>query len=125
MASDDVTPAGFCAPPQAGFVQLMLATVRDRAVVQRLEEETADGFARWRPDAVGAYRVWLPGKRMLAVDYFTSEEEARAGERREPPPEVTEAMPRWFEQMRDVQWFDLQQHWIARSVLSAGSGWAD
>lgn len=115
MASDDIAPPDVLVDPSAGFVQMMLATVADRPGVERIEEEIDEAFKRWRPDLLGGYRVWLPGHRMLAVDYFTSESEARAGEQREPPPEVAEAMPRWLGHMADVEWFDLAQYWAARA----------
>ncbi len=44
---------------EAGFVQMMVATVADRRTAERIEEELDEPFRRWRPDAVGAYRVWL------------------------------------------------------------------
>lgn len=100
---------------EAGFVQMMLARVADRATLERIEADLDDAFRRWRPDALGGYRVWLPDGRVLAVDYFSSEEEARAGERSEPPPDVAEAFPRWMAQLSDQEWFDLPDAWIARS----------
>ena len=115
MESDDVTPPESVVDPSAGFVQMMMATVADRPGVERVEEEIDEPFKRWRPDLLGGYRVWMLGSRLLAVDYFTSEAEARAGERRQPPPEVAEAMPRWLEHMADVEWFDLAQSWVLRA----------
>lgn len=114
-ASDDVGPPEYDADPAAGFVQMMLATVADRPAVERIEHELDEAFRRWRPDSLGGYRVWLPGGKMLAVDYFTSEAEARAGESSEPPPEVADALPRWLALMGDVEWFDLRHQWVARA----------
>ena len=98
---------------QAGFVQMMLARVADRRTVERIEADLDEPFRRWRPDALGGYRVWLPDGRMLAVDYFSSEVEARAGEQSGPPPDVAEAFPKWIAQMSDQEWFDLPAPWIA------------
>jgi hypothetical protein len=83
--------------------------------VEQIESDIADAWHMWRPDMLGAYRVWLPDGRMLAVDYFTSEAEARAGEQSEPPPEVAEAFPRWLAQQADQEWFDLPEPWVARA----------
>ncbi len=99
----------------AGFVQMMLARVADRTTLARIEEDLDDAFRRWRPDALGGYRVWLPDGRMLAVDYFSSEAEARAGEQSEPPPDVAESFPKWMAQMAEQEWFDLPSPWIAVS----------
>ncbi len=52
---------------------------------------------------------------MLAVDWFSSEAEAWAGEQSEPPKEVAEAFPRWMSQMSDQEWFDFPMPWIAVS----------
>jgi hypothetical protein len=114
ITSDDVTPQDSTVYPSAGFVQMMSATVADRSSVECIEE-IDEAFKRWWPDLLGATGYGLPGQRMLAVDYFTSESEARAGEQRQPPPEVAEAMPRWLGQMGNVEWLDLAQWWVARA----------
>jgi hypothetical protein len=111
--SADVTELWKGRTTEAGFVQMMLATVADRRTVERIEEELDEAFRRWRPDAIGGYRVWLPDGRMLAVDYFSSEAEARAGEQSDPPAEVAEAFPSWMAQMSDQEWFDFTVPWIA------------
>jgi hypothetical protein len=96
----------------AQFVQMMLAVVADRDVLEEIEDGLDEASREWRPDALGGYRVWLPDGRMLAVDYFTSESEARAGEQSTPPPGVAEAFPRWTAQLSEVEWFDLRRPWI-------------
>ena len=111
--SEDVTELWKGPLGDAGFVQMMLATVADRTTVERIEEDFDDAFRRWRPDALGGYRVWLPHGRMLAVDYFSSEAKARAGEQSEPPQDVAEAFPKWMGQMSDQEWMDLPSPWIA------------
>ncbi len=111
--STDLTELWEGAVRDAGFVQMMLARVADRSTLQRIEEDLDEAFQRWRPDALGGYRIWLPDGRMLAVDYFSSEAEARAGEQSEPPPEVAEGFPKWMAQMSDQEWFDFPSPWIA------------
>ncbi len=117
--STDLTELWEGAVGHAGFVQMMLARVADRSTLRRIEEDLDDAFRRWRPDALGGYRVWLPDGRMLAVDYFSSEAEARAGEKSEPPPDVAEAFPKWMAQMSDQEWFDFPAPWIAVSSAPA------
>ena len=113
--SEDVTELWDGPSRDAGFVQMMMARVADRTTVERIEQDVAHAFRRWRPDALGGYRVWLPDGRMLAVDYFSSEAEARAGEQSEPPQDVAEAFPKWMAQMSDQEWMDLPAPWIAVS----------
>lgn len=113
FGTDDLDEVADGAAADAGFVQMMLSRVADRATLERVEAELEEGFRRWRPDFLGGYRIWLPDGRLLAVDYFSSEAEARAGENSEPPPEVAEKFPQWLAQLSDTEWFDLTDPWVA------------
>ncbi|MFP5319446.1 MAG: hypothetical protein ACLGI2_14280 [Acidimicrobiia bacterium] len=113
FGTGDVAQSGDGVAPEAGFVQMMLARVADRATLERIEAELEEGFRRWRPDFLGGYRIWLPDGRVLALDYFSSEADARAGENSEPPPEVAEKFPQWLAQLSDTEWFDLPDPWVA------------
>jgi hypothetical protein len=65
----------------AGFVQVMESTVTDRAKAEAMDSpELLDQLRKARPDLLGGLRVWLDGGRCVEVAYFTSEEDARAGE---------------------------------------------
>jgi hypothetical protein len=44
--------------------------------------------------------------------YFTSESEARAGERREPPPEARAAFQEQMSLMQDMVYYDLTDPWL-------------
>ena len=110
--SSDVTLVGAGGADDAGFVQMMRATVADRAAFEAVEEEVGPLFMRHRPDFLAGYRVWLPGGVVQAVDFFTSEAEARAGEGREPPAELQAGFGRWMAHLSDTAWFDLPDPWI-------------
>lgn len=101
--------------PSARFVQVMRAACSDRARMEGIEEEIADDFRAWRPDLLGAMRLWLPSGRVTAVDWFTSEEEARKGEQSEPPQKLQELFPQWMSLLSDQEWFDLVDPWHARA----------
>lgn len=109
--SGDVTTTHGAPTPEARFVQLMRAKVTSRAELERIEEEAGDLFAQWRPDLLGAQRAWLPGGEVVAIDFFTSLEEARVGEQSAPPPGLGELFGQWQAQLADVQWFDLPDPW--------------
>ncbi|MCA1832843.1 MAG: hypothetical protein LC750_08985, partial [Actinobacteria bacterium] len=46
------------------------------------------------------------------VIYFTSEAEARAGEKKELPPEAAEAMQNYMELAQDTTYLDLPNPWL-------------
>ena len=45
----------------------------------------------------------------VEANYFTSEEEARAGEKQEPPPELAEGFKEFTEIMKDAEYFDFTE----------------
>ena len=67
---------------RAGFVQIMEGTVPDRAKAEALEtDEMLEQLRKARPDLLGGLRVWFDGGDYIECAYFTSEEEARVGEK--------------------------------------------
>ena len=65
----------------AGFVQVMEGTVSDRAKAEALEtDEMLEQLRAARPDVIGSVRMWFGGGAFVEAVYFTSEDEARAGE---------------------------------------------
>jgi hypothetical protein len=91
--SEDVTVDLQGDPDQAGFVQVMQGRVTD---VDRVKEVMAkipsDAMAAFRPDVLGSVMIGHPDGEWTQVLYFTSEAEAREGERKEPPAEFQVAM---------------------------------
>lgn len=95
----------------AGFIQIMRGTAdRDQlhAVDAGFEEVAAD----WRPDLIGGLRVWTGPDRYTDVNYFTSEADARAGEKKEPPPELAAQASQFEALMADVEFIDLKDPWL-------------
>jgi len=65
----------------AGFVQIMEGTVKDRAKAEAFETpEMLAELQAARPDLIGAFRVWFDGGTCAEAAYFTSEADARKGE---------------------------------------------
>jgi hypothetical protein len=91
--SEDVTVDLQGDPDQAGFVQVMQGRVTDP---DRAKEIMAliptDVMAEHRPDMLGSVAIGHEGGAWTQVLYFTSEAEAREGERKEPPAELQNAM---------------------------------
>ena len=93
LDSDDVLVELAGDPQQAGFVQVMQGQVTDADRARKIMAELPpDLMAKYRPDVLGSVMIGAPNGRWVQVVYFTSEEEARAAERQEPPAEVAEAM---------------------------------
>ena len=63
----------------AGFVQVMRGTCRDRARLRELEQgfDVDRDLRARRPDLLGSVMIWHPGDEYTMVAYFTSEAEAR------------------------------------------------
>jgi hypothetical protein len=65
----------------AGFVQVMIYDVHDRKKLEELEAKVMPELMKARPDVLGQLRVW-DGSRAIDFLYFTSEAEAREGEKK-------------------------------------------
>jgi hypothetical protein len=95
----------------AGFVQIMRGTA-DRDQLHAMDAEFEKHGPSFRPDVIGGIRVWTGPDRYTDVMYFTSEADARAGEKKEPPPELAEAMGRFENLMANVEFIDLKDPWL-------------
>jgi hypothetical protein len=91
--SEDVTVDVQGDPDQAGFVQVMQGRVTDpdRAKELMAQMDSAT-MAEFRPDVLGSVSIGHDGGEWTQVLYFTSEAEAREGERKEAPPELQTVM---------------------------------
>ena len=91
--SEDVTVDLQGDPDRAGFVQIMRGRVTDAARGKELMEKmNSDDMAGVRPDVIGSVSIGHEDGAWTQVIYFTSEAEAREGERKEMPPEVQAVM---------------------------------
>lgn len=100
-------------PDQAGFVQVMQGKISDPERAKALMAQDSGERAAYRPDVLGTIVAQHEGGDYTMAVYFTSEEEARAGERKAPPPALKEQM----EQMNALmvgapRFFDLKQPWL-------------
>jgi hypothetical protein len=91
--SEDVTVDMQGDPDRAGFVQVMQGRVTDADRAKELMAKIpSDVMAAYRPDVLGSVMVGHAGGAWTQVIYFTSESDAREGERRDPPAELRDAM---------------------------------
>lgn len=79
-------------PDTAGFVQVIQGRSSDPARARELMSQNPEEWAAFRPDILGSLGAGHDGGRYTAVLYFTSEAEAREGEKKETPAELKEQM---------------------------------
>lgn len=100
-------------PAEAGFVQVMQGRSTDPERVRELMAADPTYWQAFRPDILGTVSVGHDGGEWTMAIYFTSEEAAREGEAKEPPPELAAVM----EEMESLSagepaYFDLRDPWL-------------
>jgi hypothetical protein len=97
-------------PDRAGFVQIMQGRGSDPERAKQLMAQDADKWAEFRPDVIGSVAIGQDEGAYTMVMYFTSEAEAREGERKEPPPELQAQMEEMNKlNIGEPEFFDLKQ----------------
>ncbi len=101
-------------PDAARFVQVMQGRTSDPERARQVMDDDSIDFASHRPDILGSITVQHDGDAWTMALYFTSEEEARAGEAKEPPPEM-EAMMKEMEALSigEPSYLDLKDPWLS------------
>jgi hypothetical protein len=81
-------------PDKAGFVQVMQGRVTDpkQAREAMSQEDMTDEWAAFRPDVIGTVQAFHADCTFVMAIYFTSEADAREGEKKEPPAAIKEQM---------------------------------
>lgn len=97
-------------PDQAGFVQVMQGRGSDPERAKQLMAQDADKWAEFRPDVIGSVTIGHDEGAYTMVMYFTSETEAREGERKEIPPELQAQMEEMNKlSIGEPEFFDLER----------------
>jgi hypothetical protein len=100
-------------PDDAGFVQVIQGRGSDTDRARELMSQNSSEWAAFRPDIIGSVGVGHDGGAYTTAIYFTTEEAAREGERRQPPPQLTAQMEEMNELNIGVpEFFDLKQPWL-------------
>jgi hypothetical protein len=100
-------------PDAAGFVQVMQGRGSDPERAREIMAENPDEWAAFRPDVVGSVVVGHDGGAYTMAMYFTSEEAAREGERKEPPPRLKAQMEEMNKlSIGEPEFFDLRRPWL-------------
>ena len=108
--SNDVTVDVTGDPDDAGFVQVIQGRGSDPERAKELMAQDSAEWAAFRPEILGSVGVGHDGGLYTMALYFTSEEEAREGERKEPPAHLQAQMDEMNKLTVGVpDFFDLKQ----------------
>ena len=100
-------------PSQAGFVQVMQGRSSDPDRARELMASDPTDWAAFRPEILGTLTVGHDGDAWTMAIYFTSEDAAREGERKEPPPQMLEMMKEMDAlTIGEPVFFDLKDPWL-------------
>ena len=97
---------------ESRFVQVMKGHGIDQARMREMDDVFAPHAPSFRPDVLGGIRVWTGTDSYIEVAYFTSEADAREGEKKEPPAELAGQMGDFEELMANVEFVDLTDPWL-------------
>lgn len=106
--STDVTTFLDGGSDDAGFVQVIQGTAKDRAKLEQMYAEGQDDMRKARPDVIGGLIVWQDNDFTNTV-YFTSETAAREGEAAsKDDPSDSE----WTDMIDNMKYIDLREPWM-------------
>jgi hypothetical protein len=111
--SDDVAVNVVGDPERAGFVQVIQGQGSDPDRSRELMEQDPDEWAAFRPDIIASVAMQHEDGRYTMAMYFTSEADARAGELKEPPPELKEQMAEMDAlTVGEPEFLDIKKPWM-------------
>jgi hypothetical protein len=100
-------------PASAGFVQVMQGKSSDPERARELMASDPTDWAAFRPEILGTVNAGHDNGEWTMAIYFTSEEAAREGERKEPPAEMAALMKEMDAlSVGEPTFFDLKDPWL-------------
>lgn len=113
--SEDVHVMTHGDPDEAHFVQIMEGHVTDRSRADELERASDPMLAELRPDVLGMLTAYFDEDSFAEVVYFSSEHDARRGERQEMTGEAAEMVDEWTRVMNVERYLDIKEPWLSHS----------
>ena len=96
----------------AGFVQVMTGRVTDPQRAKEVLDADFGPLKAFRPDIIGSVIAPNPDGTYAEAAYFTSEAEAREGERKEMPPDIKAQYEEQMSLVEDIKFYDLHDPWL-------------
>jgi hypothetical protein len=93
----------------AGFVQVIQGTAKDRGRLAEILRASEDQIRKARHDVIGGTIVWQ-GNDFTEVVYFTSEDDARAGEKSD---ESQASAQEWMSEVDNMKFIDLRDPYFS------------
>lgn len=100
---------------KARFVQVMEGHVADQDRAVELEQEQEPILSEVRPDLLGSVTAYFDDHEFAELAYFTSEEEAREGERRELPSDAADKFAEWEQVVKVERYMDITEPWLVKA----------
>lgn len=99
----------------AGFVQVMQGRSNDIDRMVAAERELSGVLREHRPDLIGGTLGWTQAGEFTETAYFTSEAEAREGERKleQGPSDLQAAFREWMGMVEEIEYLDLADPWLS------------
>ena len=111
--SSDVTVDLVGDPDDAGFVQVIQGRGSDPERARELMAQDSSAWAAFRPEMLGSVAIGHEEGAYTMAIWFTSEEAAREGERKEPPAELQAQMDEMAAlSVGEPEYFDLERPWL-------------
>jgi hypothetical protein len=111
--TEDVTVGLVGDPDTAGFVQIIRGRATDPDRVRSLMGEDPGKWSSFRPDLVGSVFSLYDDGGFVTAFYFTSEADAREGERKEPPEDLKAEVDELNAlDAEPPEYFDLTTPWL-------------
>jgi hypothetical protein len=97
----------------AGFVQVMRGKAADADRFRTFSQQPMDGLSEMRPEIIGGTVAIADDGDFTQTIYFTSEAEAREGEKKEMPAEVQAEIEQAMGDMGEIAYLDLRNPWFS------------
>jgi hypothetical protein len=111
--SEDVATEIIGDPDSAGFVQVMRGRATDPRRAREIMDATSGQVRSFRPEILGSLNVQQDTGDFTTAIYFSSEQEAREGERKEPPPELRAQIDELNSLAAgEIEFLDLKNPWL-------------
>lgn len=95
----------------AGFVQVIQSKALDRKRIEAINAEVGPAMTESRPEIIGAVSVWS-GDHVCDIAYFTTEDAAREGERKELLEAHRKLFEEWKSLIEEPRFLDLKDPWL-------------
>jgi hypothetical protein len=107
-------------PDQARFVQVMRGAATDPGRARDLMGAHRGQLATFRPEVLGTLACAHGDGTLTVAAYFTTEDAAREGERKQPPPELKADMDELNSlAIGPLEFFDLREPWLHSPAWSS------